>query len=101
MALEKRLAEIQLRVKGEHKDIAKFVQHVFEALDQKANNHRILVASDALAGNNINGEEEKTYYDSITECKKLLLDVLEQTTEDFEHTGDKRWEKIFKDGVKV
>jgi hypothetical protein len=100
MEMEKRLADIQQRVKSEHKDIVKFVRHVFEALDHKANNHRILTASDALAGVKINGEREKAYYDSITEYKKLLLDVLEQTTKDFEHLGDKRWEKIFKDGVK-
>ncbi len=98
--MEKRLADIQLRVGNEHKDIAKFVQHVFEALDEKANEHRILRASDALAGIKINGDEEKIYYDHIYDTKKLLLDVLENTTEDFEHLGDKRWEKKYKDGVK-
>ena len=98
--MKKRLADIQQRVKNEHQDIVKFVQHVFDALDQNANKHRMMAASNALAGVKIKGDEEKTYYDSITEFKKLMLDVLEQTTEDFEHLGDKRWEKIFKDGVK-
>ena len=97
--MEKRLADIQKRVKNEHKDIVKFAQHVIEALDQKAKNHRILVASNALAGIKINGEEEKAFYASISEFQKLLLEVLEQTIKDFEHLGDKRWEKIFKDGV--
>lgn len=97
--MEKRLAEIQKRVKKEHKDIAKFVLHVFNALDQKAENHRKLAASNALAGIKIKGDEERAFYDSITEFKKLLLDVLEQTTKDFEHQGDKHWDKIFKDGV--
>jgi hypothetical protein len=97
--MEKRLAEIQQRVKKEHKDIAKYVQHVFNALDHKANQHRKLAASNALAGMKIKGDEEKAYYESITEFKKLLLDVLEQTTKDFEHQGDKHWEKLFKDGV--
>jgi hypothetical protein len=97
--MEKRLAEIQKRVKKEHKDIAKYVQHVFDALDQRANEHRKLSAFNALAGAKIKGEEEKSYYDSIYEMKKLLLDVLEKTTEDLEHRGDKRWDRIFKDGV--
>jgi hypothetical protein len=97
--MEKRLAEIQKRVTKEHKDIAKYVQHVFNALDKKTEEHRRLAASNALAGIKIKGDEEKIFYDSITEIKKLLLDVLEQTTKDFEHQGDKHWDKIFKDGV--
>lgn len=100
MKMEKRLAEIQKRVKKEHQDIVKFVIHVFDALDQKANEHRRLSASNALAGIKINGHEEKIYYDTITETKRLLLDVLEKTTDDFDHLGDKRWDKFFKDGVK-
>lgn len=97
--MEKRLTEIQQRLGLEHKDICKYVKHVFAALDQKADEHRKLVASNALAGIKVKGNEEKVYYDSILEMKKLLLDVLEKTTEDFEHLGDKRWEKKFKDGV--
>jgi hypothetical protein len=97
--MEKRLAEIQKRVTKEHRDIAKYVQHVFYALDQKAESHRRLVASNALAGIKVKGDEEKAFYDSITEFKKLLLDVLEQTTKDLEHQGDKNWDRIFKDGV--
>jgi len=97
--MEKRLAEIQKRVRKEHKDIAKYVQHVFNALDLKVESHRRLVASNALAGIKVKGDEEKAFYDSITEFKKLLLDVLEQTTKDLEHQGDKNWDRIFKDGV--
>jgi hypothetical protein len=100
MKMEKRLDDINQRVKKEHKDLVKFVKHVFDALDQKANEHRRLAASNALAGIKINGHEEKIYYESITETKKLLLDVLEKTTKDFEHLGDKSWDKFYKDGVK-
>jgi hypothetical protein len=98
--MKNRLADIQQRVKNEHKDIVKYVQHVFDALDQNVNKHRMMAASDALAGIKIKGAEEKAYYESITEIKKLMLDVLEQTTADIEHLGDKGWNKNFKDGVK-
>ncbi|CRK84948.1 hypothetical protein [Neobacillus massiliamazoniensis] len=97
--MEKRLKEIQQRLSHEHKDIAKYVKHVFDALDQKAKEHRKLAASNALAGIKLKGDVEKAYYDSIYEMKKLLLDVLEKTVNDMEHKGDKWWEKNFKDGV--
>lgn len=92
--------EILQRVKKEHKDIVKYVKHVFEALDRKADEHRKLAALNALAGIKINGHEEKIFYDSITDTKRLLLDVLEKTIEDFEHLGDKSWDKFYEDGVK-
>jgi hypothetical protein len=97
--MDKRLADIQQRVKKEQKDITKYVKHVFDALDQKVEEHRKLAAANALAGVKIKGEEEKTYYDSIYEAKKLLLDVLEKTIADFDHQGDKHWDKNYKDGV--
>lgn len=98
--MNKRLADIQQRVKKEHKDITKYVKHVFDALDQKAEEHRKLSAANALAGVKIKGEEEKTFYETLYETKKLLLNVLEKTLADFEHQGDKYWDKNYKDGVK-
>jgi len=97
--MDKRLADIQQRVKKEHRDVTKYVKHVFDALDQKAEERRKLAAANALAGMKINGEAEKTFYETIYEMKKLLLDVLEKTIADFEHQGDKHWEKNYKDGV--
>ena len=97
--MDKRLAEIEQRLGREHHDICQYVKHVFAALDIKVDEHRKLVASNALAGIKVKGEEEKVYYETIYEMKKMLLDVLVKTTEDFEHLGDKRWEKKFKDGV--
>ncbi|NRD79534.1 hypothetical protein HPT25_19420 [Bacillus sp. BRMEA1] len=98
--MNRRLADIQKRVKKEHKDITKYIKHVFEALDKKAEDHRKLAALNALAGIKIKGEEEKTFYETINETKKLLLDVLEKTIADFDHQGDKHWDKHYKDGVK-
>ncbi|WP_066367632.1 hypothetical protein [Neobacillus fumarioli] len=97
--MDKRVADIQQRVKKEHRDVTKYVKHVFDALDQKAEERRKLAAANALAGMKINGEAEKTFYETIYEMKKLFLDVLEKTIADFEHQGDKHWEKNYKDGV--
>ena len=85
--MDKRLSDIQQRVTTEHKDIAKFVKHVFDEFDKKV--------EEPLAGIKTSGVEEKVFYDTINESKRWMLDVLERTTQDFEHTGDKNWNKNF------
>ncbi|MBS4179559.1 hypothetical protein [Lederbergia citrea] len=97
--MDKRLIEIQQRISKEHRDIAKFVKHVFDEYDIKVEEHRRLTASNALAGIKTSGVEERVFYDTINETKRWMLDVLERTTQDFEHTGDKNWNKNFRDGV--
>ncbi|MBS4208724.1 hypothetical protein [Bacillus sp. FJAT-50079] len=97
--MDKKLLEIEQRVNKEHKDITKFVKHVFDEFDKKVEEHRRLAASDALAGIKTSGIEEKVFYDMIKETKRWIIDVLERTTQDFEHVGDKNWKKNFKDGV--
>ncbi|MGE7214998.1 hypothetical protein ACQKJC_00770 [Priestia koreensis] len=97
--MNKTLEELQSRVKKEHQDIAKFAQHIFEELDHKVEEHRLLTASNALAGINPDGKTEKLYLDFVNETKRTIIDVLMKTTQDFEHQGDKYWDKNFKDGV--
>lgn len=97
--MNKRLLEIQNRVTKDHKDMVKFVSHVFEEYDKKMDEHRRLIASNALAGIKTSGIEEKVFYDTIYETKRWMLDVLERTIQDFEHCGDKYWLKNFRDGV--
>lgn len=97
--MEKRLAEIQQKISREQKDLSIFVKHVFDEFDKKADEHRRLIASNALAGMKTSGVEEKVFYNTIQETKRWMLDVLERTTEDLEHTGDKNWKKNFPDGV--
>lgn len=97
--MNKRVKELQERVAKEHKDLAKYVQHTFEALDKFVEEHRNLVAQNAIAGVKPNGQEERTFYEQINETKRILLQVLEQTTQDLEHQGDKHWNKHFRDGV--
>lgn len=97
--MDKRLTEIQQRLTKEQKDLSIFVKHVFEEYDKKADEHRRLIASNALAGIKTSGVEEKVFYDTIQETKRWMLDVLERTSQDLEHTGDKNWHKNFPDGV--
>lgn len=97
--MNKTLEELQKRVKAEHKDVAKFAQHVFDELDKKSEEHRLLVAANAIAGISPDGELEKLYRDLSNEMKRTIIDVLKKTTQDFEHQGDKYWDKNFKDGV--
>ncbi|CAM4055345.1 hypothetical protein [Lederbergia lenta] len=97
--MNKRLYDIEQRVTKEHKDLTKFVKHVFDEYDKKAEEHRLLMASNALAGIKTSGTEEKAFYDTINETKRWVLDVLERTIQDFEHTGDKNWNRNFRDGV--
>ena len=97
--MDKRLGEIQKRLTNEQKDLTIFVRHVFDEYDKKGDEHRRLMASNALAGIKTSGVEEKVFYDTIQETKQWMLDVLERTVQDFEHTGDKNWNKNFPDGV--
>ncbi|QED46443.1 hypothetical protein [Cytobacillus dafuensis] len=97
--MDKRLADIEQRLTKEYKDIAIFVKHVFDEYDIKTDEHRRLIASNALAGIKTSGVEEKVFYDMIQETKRWMLDVLERTAQDFEHKGDKYWNKNFPDGT--
>ncbi|WP_313798584.1 hypothetical protein [Cytobacillus sp.] len=97
--MDKRLATIEQKLSKEQKDLSIFVKHVFDEYDKKVDEHRRLIASNALAGVKTSGVEEKVFYDTIQETKKWMLDVLERTAQDFEHTGDKNWDKNYPDGV--
>ncbi|MEK3890181.1 hypothetical protein [Bacillus sp. FSL K6-3431] len=97
--MDKRLIDIQQRVTKEHRDITMFVQHIFDEYNKKIEEHRRLTASNALAGVKTTGVEEKAFYDTIYETKRWILDVLERTTQDFEHSGDKNWNKNFRDNI--
>ena len=67
--MDKRLTEIQQRITKEHSDVVKFVKHVFDEYDKKVEEHRLLTASNALAGIKTSGVEEKLFYDTIYETK--------------------------------
>ncbi|MBO1005682.1 hypothetical protein [Pseudogracilibacillus auburnensis] len=95
--MNKRLKELEKKLGPEHKEIVHFVKHVFDEFDQRSEAHRRLAASNALAGIKVSGTEEKVFYETIDETRRWMLDVLERTSQDIEHIGDKHWHKNFKD----
>ena len=95
----KKIQELQNRVSDEHKELAKLTQHIFEAIDRCAEEHRRLVAIDALAGIKPDRVEEAVFQEQLVAFKHILLKELEKTVEDLEHKGDKHWKKNYKDGV--
>lgn len=93
----KRLTALEETLGPDHKEIVNFVKHVFEEFDKRSEEHRRLAASNALAGVKVSGKEEKAFYETINESRRWILDVLERTSQDIEHIGDKHWHKHFKD----
>ncbi|PLS08374.1 hypothetical protein [Neobacillus cucumis] len=98
--MDKQIKELQDQLKTEHKEIAKYTQHVVEAIDKLVDEHRRIVASNSLAGINPDGEKEYTFYTSMSEVKRVLIVELQKTVEDFKHLGDKHYVKNYPDGVK-
>lgn len=94
----KKLQELQERLPKEHKDLPKFVQHVFEELDSKVNKHIEETAILAHYGSNPDRIEEETFRNDVTLFKGILVDVLTKTVIDIENKG-KKVEKHFSDGV--
>jgi hypothetical protein len=99
--MEKKLKELQERTTPEHKDLARYVQHTFEAIDKVVEEHRRLVAIQAEAGIKPDGKLEKAFYESMNEMKKIMLEELAKTTQDLEHLGEKEttYPKQYKDSV--
>jgi hypothetical protein len=82
-----------------HKDIAVLTRHIFEAFDKLIEEHRKLIGITSTAKIKPNPVEEKTFFETINELKKIILNELEKTYDDIEHIGDKHWEKNYKDGI--
>ncbi|MGM7721383.1 hypothetical protein [Metabacillus sp. Hm71] len=82
-----------------HKDIAVLTRHIFEAFDKLIEEHRRLMGISSTAKIKPDPIEERTFFETINEVKKIILSELEKTTADIEHLGDKHWEKNYKDGI--
>ncbi|PKG22634.1 hypothetical protein [Niallia nealsonii] len=98
--MDKHIKELQDQLKLEHKDVAKYTQHVLEALDKLIHEHRRIVASNAVAGIKPDGCKEHTFYRTMNEVKFTLTNELRKTVNDFKHLGDKHYVKNYPDGVK-
>lgn len=82
-----------------HKDIAVLTSHIFEAFDKLLEEHRRFVGTNATAKVKPDPTEEKTFFDTINQVKKVILGELEKTYQDIEHEGDKNWKRNYKDGI--
>ncbi|OIK10997.1 hypothetical protein [Bacillus sp. MUM 13] len=95
----KKIQEYQERLPDQHKDLAKYTLHLVEAIDKLNEEHRRLVAVNAVAGIKPNPAEETSFQEHLSELKHIIFQELEKTVEDIEHKGDKNWHLHFKDGV--
>ncbi len=99
MHSQNRVQELKSQLPKEHKSISSYVEHALLSIDELMEKHRCENAALALYGEKINGNEERVYFDTISQIKTDLLETLEKTVQDVLHTGDKNWTKNYKDGV--
>ncbi|CAM4165839.1 hypothetical protein [Saccharibacillus endophyticus] len=100
MPMQNRVQELRDMLPTEHKGISSYVEHALQSIDQLVEKHRCDNAALAIYGERINGNEERVYFDTISQIKADLLQTLEKTVQDALHTGDKNWSKNYKDGIK-
>lgn len=91
--LEKQLAN------QHHKDLFLQTTHTIKAINDLAEHHRQLTALHAINGYKIIGSEEVLFYDTLSQVKEQVVQILEKTLSDLEHKGDKHYDKNFVDGV--
>src|SRR3569832_1021799 len=92
-ALEQRL------INQHHRDLFLHTKHTIKAIEDLAEQHRLLSAAHAINGYKIVGSEEALIYETLTQAKEQILLTLEKSLDDLEHKGDKNYDKNFKDGV--
>ncbi|GGN98187.1 hypothetical protein [Saccharibacillus kuerlensis] len=100
MPMQNRVQELRNLLPSEHKGISAYVEHAFQSIDQLVEQHRCENAALAIYGDRINGNEERVYFDTVSQIKAELLKTLEKTVQDALHSGDKNWSKHYKDGIR-
>ena len=98
-ALPVRIEELDEAVPQRNRELVVYARHVLDALDAFEEHHRRYVAAQAVAGIKPAGEQERTFYETLSGVRQEVLNTLELTIEDLRHKGDKYYEKHFKDGV--
>lgn len=97
--MHNRIEHLQSEIPYKNKDIALYAKHVYESLEQFEDQHRKLVAVQAIYGSKPVGEQEILFYETIRHMKEQLITTLENTIDDLKHIGDKNYVKHFRDGV--
>ncbi|GMK42355.1 hypothetical protein PCCS19_54140 [Paenibacillus sp. CCS19] len=95
-----RLTNLEQRLTVQHhKDLFLHTKHTIRAIEELAEQHRLLTAAHAINGYKIIGSEEVLFYDTLALAKEQIVLTLEKTLDDLEHKGDKYYDKNFADGV--
>ncbi|NQX66069.1 hypothetical protein HQN90_08025 [Paenibacillus alba] len=94
-----RIEKLELDIPAKNKDITLYAKHVIKSLEDFEDNHRKLVAAQAIAGIRPIGEQEVAFYETVRQMKEQIVSTLVQTIDDLRHKGDKHHEKHFPDGV--
>jgi hypothetical protein len=94
-----RIEQLSREIPQANREIALYAKHVIEALEQFEECHRKIVAMQAIAGVKPEGAQEKVFYETLSEAKHCMLEMLQLTIDDLKHKGDKHHEKHFIDGV--
>lgn len=97
--MNKRILDFYESLPGEHKELAKFVEHSLQAIDHFIEEHNQVVYIENMYGHKPSKEEEQMFNRTARDIKALLIAELEKTVQDFEHRGDKNWSKHYKDGI--
>ncbi|MCQ4086507.1 hypothetical protein [Saccharibacillus sp. JS10] len=100
MPMQNRVQELRELLPQDQKGISAYVEHALQSIDQLVEKHRCENAALAIYGERINGNEERVYFDTVSQIKAELLQTLEKTVQDSLHSGDKHWSKFYKDGIK-
>ncbi len=94
-----RIEFLQNEIPFKNKDIVLYAKHVYESLEQYEDQHRKLIAMQAINGDKPIGEQEVLFYETIRRMKEQLITTLENTIDDLKNIGDKNYTKHFRDGV--
>jgi hypothetical protein len=90
-----RLERIKHLIPQEHYDVYLNTLHFVQMIDEAVESHRMLVASQAIAGIKPDGEAEEAFYEAMAAVRDNAITILEKELQDWLHAGDKNYEKNF------
>jgi hypothetical protein len=91
-----RLEQIKDLIPKEHYDVYLNTVRLVQMIDETVESHRELVAIQAIAGIRPDGDEERTFYETMAIVRDKAISVLEKELQDWLHVGDKNYVKNYK-----
>jgi hypothetical protein len=96
----KKIQEIKDSLPLQFKDTPHFAHHIITKIDEFEEEHRKIVASDALAGMKPDPTEERVLRETLQAVRRIIMIELKDTVDDMLHLGDKYHEVKHKDGIR-